>query len=119
MDRPGEHAVAVVHHNVSLVVRLHHRKEEHGLDVARHQHTPALAGQCCRSDPDLLPYFRADDSLGLVLILGSIRNGDVGVELVPEELSHQRDLDIVALPDVPDVRSSLGVTLPGLPRAGE
>ena len=119
MDRPGEHAVSVVHDDIALVVRFHHPKEEHVLDVGCRHSTPALAGQPHRSNPDLLSYFLADDGFSLVLVLESIRVGDVGVQPVPEELFYQCNLAIIPLCDVPDISSSLSVTLPGLPGAGK
>ena len=117
IDRPAEHAVSVVHDDVTLVVRLHHRKEEHVLDICGRHHTPTLAGRTCRSDPDLLSYFPANDGFGLVLVLGNVRVRDVGVEPVPEELFHQRDLAIVSLCDVPDIRPQRNIAWP--PRGRE
>ena len=86
MDCSGEDTVRVVNQDVTPFVRLHHRKEEHVLDVGGGHHAPTLAGWSHGSYADLFPSFCTDDGLSLMLIVRRVGVGDVRVEPVSEEL---------------------------------
>ena len=97
MDGAVKCAVPVVSHKLPSVVGLGDGEQIHVLNVGRYHHSPALADWSHRSDSYLLAHFRTDDGLGVVLVLGSIRVGDLGVELMSEELLDYRDGTVASI----------------------
>ena len=84
-----------------------------------HHHLAALTDRFRRSAPYFLAYFRADDGLGVVLILGSVGVGDVGVKPVPEEFLNCCDGTISSICRIPHISPSFHVALAGFVGAGE
>ena len=119
MDGAVKYAVPVVNNKVTSVVGLQDGEQIHVIDIRRHHNTPTLADRSHRLDPDLFAYFRTDNSLSPVLILGSVGVGYVGVESESEELLDHRNGTVAGIGSVPLVCPSLCVALAGLVQARE